>query len=86
MVEEWQWTMLYDDYFEACRPSECRDIVKTRNNAIYIITTVIGLIGGLVTALKWISAHLVQSLNYFYLRRRGTIRNVMLLEVRGGKF
>ena len=59
MVEEWQWTMLYDKYFEACHPSECRYTVTTRNDAIYIVTTVIGLIGGLVTALKLIIPRMV---------------------------
>ena len=52
MIEVWNWTVLYDKYYEACQPSECRYTVKTRNAAIYIVTTLIGLVGGLVTALK----------------------------------
>ena len=52
MIEAWNWTVLYDKYYEACQPSECRYTVKTRNAAIYIVTTMIGLVGGLVTALK----------------------------------
>ena len=52
MVEEWNWTMMYERYYETCAPSECRYTVKTRNDIIYIVTAVIGLVGGLVAALK----------------------------------
>ena len=52
MVDDWQWKLMYEKYYEACRPSECRYTLKTRNSVIYIVTTVIGLIGGLMTALK----------------------------------
>ena len=60
MIEAWNWTVLYDKYYEACQPSECRYTVKTRNAAIYIVTTLIGLVGGLVTALKIAAPFLVK--------------------------
>ena len=63
MVEEWQWTTKYDQYYEACHPTECQYTVVGRNDAIYIVTTVIGLIGGLVTALKIIVPLLVILVN-----------------------
>jgi hypothetical protein len=52
MVEEWVWRSEYSEYFDGCRPLECRYTVKTRNDGIFIATTVIGVIGGLVTALR----------------------------------
>ena len=52
MVEQWNWAVNYSGYFAQCRPSECHYTVKTKNDVIYIVTTVIGLVGGLVTALK----------------------------------
>ena len=63
MVEEWDWSSAYGDYFNECRPVQCSYTVRTRNDVIIIVTTVVGLIGGLVTALKlivpcivWLSA------------------------------
>ncbi|CAF4552533.1 unnamed protein product, partial [Rotaria socialis] len=52
MIEIWNWTLTFDKYFEQCRPIACSYTVTTRNDAIYIVTTLISLVGGLVTALK----------------------------------
>ncbi|CAF3294627.1 unnamed protein product [Rotaria socialis] len=52
MIEIWNWTLTFDKYFEQCRPIACSYTVTTRNDAIYLVTTLIGLVGGLVTALK----------------------------------
>ncbi|CAF2095911.1 unnamed protein product [Rotaria magnacalcarata] len=52
MIEIWNWTLKFDDYFAQCRPIACSYTVEARNDAIYIMTTLIGLVGGLVTALK----------------------------------
>ena len=60
MVEEWSWLLTYEDYFAECQPRECSYTVLTRNNALYIVTTMIGVIGGLVTALKLVVPWLVQ--------------------------
>ena len=59
MVEHWNWSVTYEDYYAACQPSECRYTLTTKNDALYIVTTLIGLIGGLVTVLKWIVPRLV---------------------------
>ena len=52
MVEKWSWSLTYEDYFEECSTLQCSYTILTRNDAIYILTTVISVIGGLVTALK----------------------------------
>ena len=54
MVDKWIVNTRYENYYAECRPSECRYTVMTRNGAIYIVTAIVGLIGGLVTALKLI--------------------------------
>ena len=59
MVEHWNWSVTYEDYYAACQPSECRYTLTTKNDALYIVTTLIGLIGGLVTALKIVVPELV---------------------------
>ncbi|CAF4086280.1 unnamed protein product, partial [Adineta steineri] len=52
MVEEWNSLIIYDGYYNECQPSKCSYSYQTKNDAIYIITTVIGLVGGLITVLK----------------------------------
>ncbi|CAF4021998.1 unnamed protein product, partial [Adineta steineri] len=47
MVEEWNNQTFYDNYFNICQPSVCTATYISRGNIIYIITTTIGLIGGL---------------------------------------
>lgn len=52
MVETWNWSVLYPNYFNECRPVACTYTYKTRNDALYTVTTLIGLLGGLVNVLK----------------------------------
>ncbi|CAF0778637.1 unnamed protein product [Didymodactylos carnosus] len=47
MVEEWNNDTSYDSYFNICRPDHCTAMYVSRGNVVYIITTTIGLIGGL---------------------------------------
>ena len=51
MVENWTWSATYEKYFNVCRPAVCIYTDTMRNDTIYIATTVIGLIGGLMTVL-----------------------------------
>ena len=59
MVDQWQVSATYEDYFTQCQLHECTYTFAGRNDITYIITTIIGLVGGLVTALKFIIPHLV---------------------------
>ena len=70
MLETWNWTMMYDKYYAECEPYECRYAIKTRNDIIYIVTTLIGLMGGLVTALKILVPRTVQLVAHVQRRRR----------------
>ncbi len=54
MVEQWNSSIVYDNYYNEWQPQECIYTYKTKNSIIYIITTIIGLIGGLITVLKLI--------------------------------
>ena len=60
MVEEWYWMPLYENYFTACQPVECRYTYLSRSSIVYIFTTLFGVIGGLSTSLKIIVPRLVQ--------------------------
>ena len=52
MIEEWNLSTMYEGYYNQCRPAQCTYTYETRNDAIHIVTTLIGLIGGMVTVLK----------------------------------
>ena len=60
MVEEWNSSSMYDKYYNECQPKQCSYTRTTKNSAIYIVTTVIGLIGGLITVLKLVVPRLVE--------------------------
>ncbi|CAF1112213.1 unnamed protein product [Adineta steineri] len=60
MIEEWNLTQFYDQYYDECQPIECTYNVKTRNNVIYIVTTMFGIIGGLITVLKLVVPRVVK--------------------------
>ena len=53
MVENWNSSITYKDYYEECQPAQCSYTYVTRNDAIYIVTTIFGLVGGLVTVLRF---------------------------------
>ncbi|CAF1113284.1 unnamed protein product [Adineta steineri] len=52
MIEEWNPTQMYDRYYDECQPIECTYTIITRNNILYVITTLIGIIGGLTRVSK----------------------------------
>ncbi|CAF0816062.1 unnamed protein product [Adineta steineri] len=76
MVEEWNNATIYDGYYNECQPSKCSYSYETRNGFIIIITTVIGLVGGLITVLKLIVPRAVR-LVMFCIRRCTVHRNAV---------
>ena len=52
MVDDWSEYQIYEEYYNSCRPIECTFTISGQDSIIGIITTVIGLIGGLLTILK----------------------------------
>ncbi|CAF1541179.1 unnamed protein product [Adineta ricciae] len=60
MIEEWTWSSHYEQYYNHCRPVDCKYSYKSTNSVIYIVTASIGLLGGLVTVLKVMIPLLVQ--------------------------
>ncbi|CAF1258824.1 unnamed protein product [Adineta steineri] len=54
MVEQFVPSIIYNSYYNACQPTECTYTYQTKNSIIYIVTTLIGLLGGLITVLKLI--------------------------------
>ena len=52
MVEEWNSSIVYESYYNECRPSQCTYTRTTKNSPLYIVTTLIGVVGGLWTVLR----------------------------------
>ena len=53
---------------------------QARNTKIYIVTRLIGLVGGLVTVLKLIVPRLVRLARYIQRKRRQIVPNTDLIE------
>lgn len=73
MIEQWNNQTSYQFYFEQCQPQECSATYISQGNIIYIITTTIGLIGGLTKLYKFLVPILVKIVLRFiipFLRRK----------------
>ena len=69
MVDKWKWNTNHTNYYDQCRPKECTYTIVARNSWIIIVTTMFGLIGGLVTALRLMVPRLVESIRWLFSRR-----------------
>ena len=53
-VEEWTSTISYSNFFDKCHPSYCQYPLTRRNYALFILTSVLGLYGGMTTVLYFL--------------------------------
>jgi hypothetical protein len=60
MIEKWNVSPAYERYYNACHPTQCTYTFETRNDLIYIVTTLFGIAGGLITVLKLILPRLIK--------------------------
>jgi hypothetical protein len=70
-VEKWLKTLNYSSYFAQCQPQYCQYIINHRPEFIYIITSLLGLYGGLSAVLHLIIPYIV---NFFlkWIEQRST--------------
>ena len=59
MVDEWLFNSSYDSYFTQCNPSTCTYTYTKQFDILFIITKVMGSIGGIVTILMLVTLPLV---------------------------
>ncbi|CAF3591343.1 unnamed protein product [Rotaria sp. Silwood1] len=59
-LEDWTYEISYENYFAACAPSHCNFEYVTRNNILYVATSVLGLYGGLTIGLRFIIWHVIR--------------------------
>ncbi|CAF0775172.1 unnamed protein product [Adineta steineri] len=55
MADQWQSSTSYTNFYQKCRPALCSYTYQERSSAIFIITKILGLFGGLNIALRLIS-------------------------------
>jgi hypothetical protein len=60
MIEQWNVSTMYESYYNECQPTQCTYTIKTRNDLIYIVTILFGIVGGLITVLKLVVPRLVK--------------------------
>lgn len=73
MVYKWETNISYNHYYAACAPTSCTYVIMERANPIYIITSIIGFIGGLSAALKLIAPIIAKIGQYLIIRRQHRI-------------
>ena len=70
MIEQWNISTTYENYYNQCQPIECTYTYERKNGVVYIITALLGLLGGLITILKLIIPTLVKFIRTMRRRRR----------------
>lgn len=73
MVDRWNSSVSFIHYYAICATPSCTYVVTERANLIYIITTIIGLYGGLSAAFEIIIPVLVKIWRYLSMCRRQRI-------------
>ena len=70
MVENWSKNVSYESYYAGCAPQYCTYSVTQRRNIVFIITILLGLFGGLNTALKLLAPIFIRSIGSLFSHRR----------------
>ena len=72
MVNTWEKNISFTSYFQTCAPASCTFEYFSRPHTLFVITTVIGIFGGLSTALKILVLIILRSIEKIregYFRR-----------------
>jgi hypothetical protein len=68
-LESWSLTSSFPDYFVNCAPIVCTYTFTQTGSALFFVTTLFGLFGGLTVALRFVTFNLVQ---WWYKRSTGS--------------
>lgn len=63
MIDNFSWSASHEHYYEQCRPLLCSYTIMRRNDVVFVLTSVLGLAGGLSKIFLFIIPRLVQSSN-----------------------
>jgi hypothetical protein len=73
MIEQWNTTTVFENYYNACQPKQCTYTFETHNDIIYILTTLFGIAGGLTQTLKLVIPRFVNIILYCIRKQRTRI-------------
>ena len=59
-IEQWNSIQFYEQYYKECQPLQCSYTIERNKGFIYIITTMFGVFGGLITILRYIIPRFVK--------------------------
>jgi hypothetical protein len=60
MIEQWNISATFENYYNQCQPIKCVYTSEINNDIVYIVTSLFGITGGLITVLKFIIPRLVK--------------------------
>ena len=60
LIEQWIWNDSYSTYYRLCQPISCSYQIKTKPSFLIVVTTLLGLIGGLIKVLQMVVPIIVQ--------------------------
>ena len=81
MVVEWQTSVMYERYYTACEPLSCTYSINQQANPLYVISTIIGLYGGLSVVFKLIVPVTVRFIRPLMLYRRQQVQPATIMTV-----
>ena len=62
MIEQWTPNISFTAYFAKCNPTWCNYTIPTRPSSLYVVTTLLGLYGGLSVFLRLMTPHIINLL------------------------
>ena len=72
MIESFESTFSYDLYYQTCKPRSCTYNYRVRSDTIYVVTTAIGLVGGISIIIRACSLVIVNLLVSAHTNSRET--------------
>ena len=81
-IESWSFNVSYKKFFQQCHPTSCSYTLIGRHNVLYVITTIVGLYGGLTVLLKLVVPFAVHHIHKVVRRHRHANIQVVPLEER----
>jgi hypothetical protein len=71
-IESWSLNVSYENFFQQCKPISCSYTLIGRYNVLYVVTTIVGLYGGLTVLLKLVVPVAVHRIHKLVRRQRHT--------------
>ena len=85
-ITHWTNTTFFQRYFYQCAPDSCQYTIIKHNDLLFILTSLIGLFGGLSSVLSIIAPFIIRMIWAFINRRRTSTTHIVDIQIHRGKF